>query len=682
MPDLAPAPKDWYRIQARGPNAAVLYIYGDIGQSWNEDSVTAAALVKALAALGPNVAIEVRINSFGGSVADGLAIYNALRRHPGGVDTYNDGVALSIASLILQAGRTRHAAANAMTMMHAPWGGAVGNATDMREMADVLDGFADSMADAYARPGGLSRADVLALLSDGKDHWYSAQEALDAGLIDEIDEALRAAACLPKDRFTSIPAAAAAFLQPHEANPMPDKTPAVADPKDRTPEPAHNVSSIESAARAKRDAEIKARNAEIRSIFAKFMHHEGVAAVLDSVIDDPDISVEQAGKRLLAKLGEGAEPAMGPRGAHAEPGLDQRDKTRTAMASAILARVGKEKPDGANPYRGYRLSELARACVEASGRKTAGLDPTQYVRDAMHPLAAGQGTSDFPVILEDAMHKLVLTGFMAQPTTWERFCRAGDVSDFRAWKRLVPGLLGNLDTVNEHGEYLQKNIPDAESNSVQVVRRGNIISVTPETIVNDDTGYIQATADGLGRVGARAIERAVYALLVANPTLSDGYALFSSQHANLQTSGAVPSVSTVDAARVAMAAQTAPGDDAEYLDIQPYAWVGPNGLAGSVRVINASEWDPDTANKLHKPNQVRGIFTEIVGTPRLTGNPWYVFADPNVAPVIEVVFLDGQREPRLVQEESFRTGGLSWRVELPFGVGAIDYRGAYENDGA
>lgn len=680
MPERAPAP-NWYRLQAKAGQQATLYIYGDIGNSWDEESVTAARLVKDLAELDENVRLEVRINSFGGSVSDGLAIFNALLRHQGEVTTYNDGVALSIASLILQGGNERHAAANAQVMVHAPWGGAIGNARDMRKMAEVLDGFADSMADAYTRKDGLSRDEVLALLKDGKDHWYSAQEALAVGLIDAIDEPTRIAASVPKDRFPNIPAAAAAFVK-QEAS-MPDQAPAAADNATPHTEPKpDNVTQIEAAARAKHAAELKARNAELQACFKPFMARDGVAELYAQVIADPELSEEAARKRLLAKLGEGVEPLMGPRGPHAEPGLDQADKRRAAMSSAILMRVGKEKIDTTNPYRGFRMAELARACVEASGRKTNGLDPTEYVRMAMHPFAAGQGTSDFPALLEDTMHKLVLAGYTAQPTTYQLFCHIGDVSDFRPWKRLVPGLLGNLDTVDEYGEYRNKNIPDAEANPVQAVRRGNIISITPEVIVNDDTGYIQSTAVGLGRVGARAIERAVYALIVANPTMADGNALFSAAHGNLQTSGAVPSVTTLDAARVAMAAQTAPGDDGEFLDIQPYAWVGPNGLVGSVRVTNASEWDPDTANKLNRPNMVRGVFSQIVGTPRLTGAPWYVFADPNVAPAIEVVFLNGQREPRLVQEEYFRTGGLSWRVELPFGVGAIDYRGAYENDGA
>ncbi|MEN6545092.1 MAG: Clp protease ClpP, partial [Armatimonadia bacterium] len=364
---------------------------------------------------------------------------------------------------------------------------------------------------------------------------------------------------------------------------------------------------------------------------------------------------------------------------------DEGDKQIMAQVDALLSRMGKAKADGANPDRGLRMGELARASLERAGINVRGMSPEEYAPMALSRMpvyGSGQGTSDFPVVLENTMHKLVLSGFTSQPVTWDRFCKVGDVSDFRAWKRLVPGLMGNLDTVNEFGEYLNKNIPDAKANSITAVRRGNIISITPETLINDDLGYIQTMADDLGRTGARAIERAVYALIVANPTMSDGNALWSAAHNNIQTTGAPPTMALIDAAISAMRLQTAPGDDGEYLDIQPYAIVAHSNLDGTFKSIIGAEYDPDTANKLQKPNIVRNAVQQIVTSPRLGTAPWYLFADPNVNPVIEVVFLNGQREPRLTQEESFRTGGLSWRVELPFGVGAIDFRGTYQNDGA
>lgn len=691
-PNSSPA-KSWYTIRAQGADTAEVLIYGDIGDSWYAESVTAKKFVEDLQGLADKKLV-VRINSYGGSVADGVAIYNAIKRHPKQKDVSIDGVAVSIASLIAMAGDTVTIAENGLLMIHAPWGGVVGNAAEMRKFADVLDKYAEAMATSYANQTGKSVEDMRALVTDGEDHWYSAQEAADEGFVDEVaaalesDEAARFQPALFA-RFKVPAAVAAAFRKPLKETTMPDVLdPAAAANPNAGAAPAapapSNVVQIEQAAEARAIQKLATRNAAIDKAYAKFLHVDGVAQLHRECLADTEMTLEQANAKLLAKLAEGASPVSHPGAPIIGPGADSRDKRILAMSNALTARMGASKEDGANPYRGMRLHELARACLRASGVNPDGMSQMEIATAVLTrqiPRGA-QTTSDFPVILENTLHKLVLTGFVAQPGTYERFCKLGDVSDFRAWNRLVPGLIGNLDTVNESGEYKNKNIPDAEKNSVQATRKGNIINITPEVLVNDDTGYIQTMALSLGAAGPRAIERAVYTLLNSNPNLSDGVAVFAAGRGNLAGSGAVPSVTTLDAARQAMASRTAPGTDAEYLDIRPAVAVVPLAQGGNTRVLVNAVYDPDTANKLQKPNMVNGIVKDVVDSPRLSGTAWYLFADPNVAPVIEVVFLDGQRTPQVTEEINFRTSGLAWKVELPFGAGYIGHHGGYKNPGA
>lgn len=208
----------WYEIRMRQKAAdrrtAEVFIYGDIGESWWGETVTAQQFVKEIAALEAD-AITVRINSYGGSVSDGIAIYNALKRHKAEVTTAIDGVALSIASLIAMAGDTVEMAENAMLMIHAPWGGVVGNSAEMREYADVLDKMAAAMASSYAARSGKGQEDMLALLTDGKDHWYTADEALAEGFVTTVTAALAIAASAGT-RFTP-PAAPSASVKPPAA---------------------------------------------------------------------------------------------------------------------------------------------------------------------------------------------------------------------------------------------------------------------------------------------------------------------------------------------------------------------------------------------------------------------------------------------------------------------------------
>jgi hypothetical protein len=236
--------------------------------------------------------------------------------------------------------------------------------------------------------------------------------------------------------------------------------------------------------------------------------------------------------------------------------------------------------------------------------------------------------------------------------------------------------------VDEHGAYKDKPLPDAVKNSIRASRKGNIISVTPEVLVNDDLGQLSDMAAYLGAAGAITIDRAVYALIDSNPVMSDGVALFHADHGNLAEAGAAPSVTTLDNAGVAMAAQVAPGDDAVELDIEPDIALCHRGLRGQFYEVVNAEFNDDTSKNQRKPNRVRGIVSDIVSTGRLASNlAWYLFANPSIYPVIEVVFLNGQREPYVSMEENFRTSGLSWKVELPFGVGAIGTKGGYKNPG-
>ena len=131
----------WYEIKAAAPVAegeapkpAEVLIYGNIGDRWNEDGVIASELVRDLSALEADT-INLRINSYGGSVPDGLAIYNALRRHKATVNVFVDGVAISCASYIAMAGETITMASNAQMMIHAPWTYAYGNAVQLRDLA-------------------------------------------------------------------------------------------------------------------------------------------------------------------------------------------------------------------------------------------------------------------------------------------------------------------------------------------------------------------------------------------------------------------------------------------------------------------------------------------------------------------------------------------------------------------
>ena len=163
---------------------ATLYIYGDIEatQFWG-DEITPQTLADQLKTCEGE--LDVHINSGGGDVFAGMAIYNILKRYEGGVTVYIDGLAASIASVIAMAGDRIVMPENAMMMIHNAWTMAVGNAQHLRSTADELESMDGLIADIYAARSGRD-GDVFAdAMAD--ETWYTAAEALEAGLVDEIE---------------------------------------------------------------------------------------------------------------------------------------------------------------------------------------------------------------------------------------------------------------------------------------------------------------------------------------------------------------------------------------------------------------------------------------------------------------------------------------------------------------
>lgn len=172
------ATQSWYSINAK-KGLANVYLYDEIGY-WGKP---AKDFVRELNTLDVDQ-INLYLNSPGGEVGDGVAIFNALQRHPASVEVTVDGSALSIASVIAQAGDTRRMAMGSAMMIHEPWVGAMGDAEYMRKMADQLDKDADEISEIYAHRGGGEASEWRDAMK--AETWYRPQEAVAAGLADEV----------------------------------------------------------------------------------------------------------------------------------------------------------------------------------------------------------------------------------------------------------------------------------------------------------------------------------------------------------------------------------------------------------------------------------------------------------------------------------------------------------------
>ena len=170
-----------HRVENKADKEATVYIYDEIG--WF--GVMAESFIKDLAAVKAETT-HIRLNSPGGSVFDGTAIANAIKNHKSKTIIHIDGLAASIASIIALSGDEVHMAENAFFMFHEAWSIAIGNAGNMRDEADLLDKIDGVLAKAYAKKTDKKVDDIKDLMK--AETWLTAEEALEMGMIDNIEE--------------------------------------------------------------------------------------------------------------------------------------------------------------------------------------------------------------------------------------------------------------------------------------------------------------------------------------------------------------------------------------------------------------------------------------------------------------------------------------------------------------
>lgn len=176
--------KQKFRNIIKGDGKAIIMLYGEVGEGRSVDSNRVVSELFALSDQGCK--IEVRINSQGGDVFSGMAIYNALRQSKEDITIYIDGVAASIAGIIALCGKPLYMSPYAKLMLHNVSGGTYGNAKELRQMADQMEVLQSNLATMIAGRLGMEADNVAKKYFDGQDHWITANEALDMKLVDGI----------------------------------------------------------------------------------------------------------------------------------------------------------------------------------------------------------------------------------------------------------------------------------------------------------------------------------------------------------------------------------------------------------------------------------------------------------------------------------------------------------------
>ena len=190
--------KNWYNIKAEASSkSADVYIFDEIGAF----GVTAQGFIEEIKEY-KDVPMNLHLNCVGGDVFEGMAIYNVLKKRTAKTTIYIEGIAASMGSVIALAGDEVIMAENSLFMIHNAWGGAMGEANEMRKTAALLDKISNEIADIYTKKTNLPYNKVQEMMDE--ETWLSADEAFNLGFIDSISDAIKVAAKYDVSKFKNI----------------------------------------------------------------------------------------------------------------------------------------------------------------------------------------------------------------------------------------------------------------------------------------------------------------------------------------------------------------------------------------------------------------------------------------------------------------------------------------------
>ncbi|MFO7899376.1 MAG: hypothetical protein R6V58_09975 [Planctomycetota bacterium] len=376
---------------------------------------------------------------------------------------------------------------------------------------------------------------------------------------------------------------------------------------------------------------------------------------------------------------------------HIAVGADlAREGLEPAISDAILLRAGRTVEEPHTRHRqflGRSFVETARVWLKSVGYPGADMMlPQEVARTVFNGramLGYGHGTADFTNILANTLRKELRQAYEEAAPTWQKWCRRGQLSDFKQADRDQLSGLADLNEVKEGGEYKEVKLSESKE-VIQLAKYGYIVSLTWETVINDDLSAFARIVPRMGDAAARKEDQVAYAVLTSNQEMTeDSEDLFDeTEHGNDAAVGdqGAPSEASLNTAITAMATQTGLSADVT-LGLEPAFLIVPKALRATARKWMRNTYLPGATNEEDNPHR---DLAEVVDTAILDSNStstWYMAADPARIDTVEVAFLVGETGPTMDQEDGFDTDGRRYKIRHCVTARALDYRGLYRNQG-
>lgn len=497
----------------------------------------------------------------------------------------------------------------------------------------------------------------------------SQNAALNTCVLIRQDESAAAAASV-KGKTMPNPNPAA---DPTNANPTRAADPA-AQSRAADPAPAQTINA--DAIRA----EERQRAADINTLCQR----HGLPTDFSADLVARGVTIEAARAAILDKLA-----ANDPAGRVVEGSPAQARSTdttevsyRDALSNALMHRhnpTAHQLSDDAREFRGMSLLEMGRHALERRGVNTRGLSKMEQAGAVFEMRSAGMhSTSDFPAILANVAGKTLRAAYDSTQRTFTAFARRATITDFKPVSRAQLGGAPDLQKVLENGEFKYGSIGEGKE-GYALATYGRIVAITRQTLINDDLDAFTRVPASFGAAAADLESDIVYKILMDNPAMADGTALFHADHGNLGTASVV-SEAALAAAYRAFGQQK--GIEKRLISILPRFILVPPG----VRSVEARKQVTATT-----PDSTAGVNTfagrlEVVEEPRLIPasgqDPWFLAADAARVDTIEYAYLDGQEGVYTETRMGFEKDGMEIKARHDFAAKAIDWRGIWKNPGA
>lgn len=461
------------------------------------------------------------------------------------------------------------------------------------------------------------------------------------------------------------------------------------------PTPAAPVAAGAPAARSAADIETEQRNRSVEIVELCTKHRMPQRAV--EFIRSAK-TVADVGLAIAHELAARDEQSGGHRNAGTiETVADEHETRMAGMLEAVTNRVDPKAKltDSGRQYRGMSLLEMGRELLESRGINTRGMPRLTLAQRMLHlridPTADQHtrsggmlSTSDFSSLLANVGNKRLRNAYEENPGTYTRWARrAPNAPDFKSISIAQLSAMPDLLQVNEHGEFKYGTLTDGGT-SYALLTYGRIVSLTRQSVVNDDLRAFDRMVSGFGGSAARLENRTVYAQITSNPNMSDAVALFHATHGNLDNgAGSALQLSSLNTLRKNMRLQK--GLAGEELNLVPSGIIVPAALEHTAYQLTSASYVPATQATISEFRAGGRTALDPVVEPILDANSataWYGFASNSQVDTVEYCWLEGAEGPVIESEMGFEVDGISLKCREDFAAKVIDHRGLAKANGA